>query len=452
MTDYYAILEISRAAQADDIAKAYRRAALTYNPSINHTAADGSGAQSQTDDYQQLPDIQQQQQQQRNQHTSMVRKALSMQHSAADRARGNGVGTVNMTTSTLTAAEKQRRFKLVSQAYTVLSQPKLRAVYDAYGEDGVRHGGTGSIGIPGGLAIDDIDPEKTFRTFFGVDSPFQVLGNRNILSAEKGQVSGLTNTQHHFFSESAAVDKSPPPAPPVETELWVTLEDIDCGALRCLQWTNKHIINNTSALRNSSQKMGALVSEGSTGSAQHRGQYGEVSERSATAAQVFNATATVVARESPAAFELPIPVGVPDGSVLTLKGLGNTQEGCVQGDVLVKIRTKPHERFRRGSCSSGTCISCARIHDLHITVPISLTDALCGVTVSVKTIDHRELDVLIDQVVHPSFKKVLIGEGMHTGNPADADQRGDLVIECTVNFPQYLTAAQKEEIRRVLNQ
>ena len=135
MADYYAILGISHAAEVDEVAKAYRRAALTYNPLCNPDSED--------------------------------------------------------------EAELTRRFKLVSQAYVVLSSAKTRAVYDAYAENGVRHGGT--FEVNSGLAIDQIDPDEVFRRFFGVDNPFQVIGD----------VSGLHSTQHHFYSEAAA-EKAPP--------------------------------------------------------------------------------------------------------------------------------------------------------------------------------------------------------------------------------------------------
>ena len=328
MSDYYAILGISHAAQADDIAKAYRRAALTFNPDIKRPGGDD----------------------------------------------------VDPGTDDMTIDEKRRRFKLVSQAYVVLSDQKARAVYDAYGDNGVRHGGTGGVGIPGGLDIDKTDPDQVFRKFFGVDSPFQVLGN----------ISGNDNTQHQFYSQSAAQNKNPPPAPPVHATLEVTLEDIHQGATRRVEWTNSH-----------TNKMG-------------------------------NST------ESPASFEFPVPKGVADGAVLTLKGKGNTKDGCVQGDVLVTVKTQAHPSFVRNG------------DDLHVTAPISLADALCGVTVTVSTIEGRTLNLLIDEVVHPKFQKVLPGEGLAVAGTGN--KRGRLVVECATNFPAYLTAEQKAELRRILEQ
>jgi len=65
------------------------------------------------------------------------------------------------------------RFKLVAEAYDVLSDPKKRAVYDQYGEEGLK------VGVPINDEGDFTDaytfhgnPEKVFREFFGGDNPF----------------------------------------------------------------------------------------------------------------------------------------------------------------------------------------------------------------------------------------------------------------------------------------
>lgn len=317
MTDYYAVLGLSRSAEGDAIAKAYRRQALTYNPDCNLDHDD--------------------------------------------------------------PVELGRLFKLVSQAYVVLSDPKLRAIYDAYGEDGVRHGGTGNVGVPGGLAVEDTDPNAVFRQFFGVDSPFQVIGDIN----------GVRNNQHHFFSTDAATDKNPPKAPAVQTSLKVTLEDVFLGSTRKVTWTS----------------------------------YTENKNGDKTTTD--------------ASFEFPVPKGVKTGDVVTIKGKGNIREGNTQGDVLVTIEVEKHDYFLRDG------------DNLVVVVPVTLTEALCGTSLPITTIEKRKLNVLIDEVVHPAFKRVIAGEGLP--NFQNNNKRGDLVVQCSTAFPKYLTAEQKAELRRILD-
>ena len=262
----------------------------------------------------------------------------------------------------------------------VLSDPKLRAIYDAYGEDGVRHGGTGDVGVPGGLAVEDTDPNAVFRQFFGVDSPFQVIGDIN----------GVRNNQHHFFSTDAATDKNPPKATAVQATLDVSLEDVALGATRkaTWQWTNEN-------------------------------QRGEKSVCDAS-------------------FEFPIPKGIHHGDVVTIKGKGNVREGHTQGDVLVTINILPHERFTRDG------------DNLCVVTPITLTQALAGASLSVETIDKRTLTILIDEVVHPQYRRVISGAGMP--KYGDPSARGDLIVVCATTFPKYLTAEQKSELRRILGE
>ena len=315
MADFYAILGLSHTAEADDIAKAYRRAALTYNPECN------------------------------------------LEH--PDRA------------------ELERRFKLISQAYVVLANPKARAVYDVYGEFGVLNGGTGKVGLPGGLQLDEVDPGAVFRRFFGVDNPFQVLGD----------ISGIKNNQHQFFSASAATDKSPPQVGPVQVVLSVSLEDVFLGATRSVTWTRVH-----------------------------------------TTARDETTTETV-------ASEVTVPKGAADGTTLVLRGKGSTKHGMRAGDVFIRLESQNHAKYARKG------------DNLHIVVPISLVDALAGVSVAVVTIDGRELQVLIDEIVHPKYQKRLIGEGMAKQDGG----RGDLVVECDIQFPKYLSSEQKTEVKRILS-
>lgn len=273
----------------------------------------------------------------------------------------------------------QKTFKLVSQAYTVLADPQTRGIYDLYGEDGVRHGGTGTVGVPGGVDVDAIDPDVVFRRFFGVDNPFQVLD----------EISGVQNNQHHFFSVTAAKDMNPPKTAPVNVELQVLIEDVFHGSSRRVNWT---ITDSTAR--------------------------GEV-------------TAT-----SPGTFEVTVPKGIQAGNQIILRGKGNRQDGFSQGDVIVTVLIAPHDRFTR----SGD--------DLVVVVPITLVDALCGTNVVVKTIEGRDLPLQIDEIVHPNFKRIIPSEGLPVYQ--QPGKRGNLVVTCTTEFPRYLSAEQKSEVRRIL--
>ena len=57
-------------------------------------------------------------------------------------------------------AEAEEKFKQISQAYSVLSDPQKRQMYDQYGEEAFTHGGPGGGGA-------GFDPFDLFREAFG---------------------------------------------------------------------------------------------------------------------------------------------------------------------------------------------------------------------------------------------------------------------------------------------
>eukprot|EP00041_Stephanoeca_diplocostata_P015871 m.305611 g.305611 ORF g.305611 m.305611 type:complete len:327 (+) comp20183_c0_seq3:100-1080(+) len=64
-------------------------------------------------------------------------------------------------------------FRAVAEAYTVLSTPKLRAVYDTFGLEGLNNGAPiGDQGYSESWSFHG-DARRVFREFFGGDNPFQ---------------------------------------------------------------------------------------------------------------------------------------------------------------------------------------------------------------------------------------------------------------------------------------
>ncbi|VDM34411.1 unnamed protein product [Hydatigera taeniaeformis] len=111
--DYYTVLKIDRGADGESIKKAYRKLALRWHPDKN-------------------PDNKE---------------------------------------------EAERQFKLVSEAYEVLSDPQKREIYDTYGKEGLTNGGVGPSDFSafGGFPFHFRDPMEIFAQVFG-SSLFDVFG------------------------------------------------------------------------------------------------------------------------------------------------------------------------------------------------------------------------------------------------------------------------------------
>ncbi|KAK9764587.1 hypothetical protein K7432_007768 [Basidiobolus ranarum] len=72
--------------------------------------------------------------------------------------------------------EAERRFKLLAEAYEVLGDAKKRAIYDRYGEQGLKTGGRSSSKFDTGFKFSGgfqfHSPEEVFSSFFNGKDPF----------------------------------------------------------------------------------------------------------------------------------------------------------------------------------------------------------------------------------------------------------------------------------------
>ncbi|GLH15975.1 hypothetical protein R5R35_005639 [Gryllus longicercus] len=122
--------------------------------------------------------------------------------------------------------------------------------------------------------------------------------------------------------------------------------------------------------------------------------------------------------------EVHVDKGMHENQKIYFRGEGDQQPDVEPGDVIIVLQQKAHERFQR----SGD--------DLIMTHTISLTEALCGFTMTVRHLDGRDLLVKhpMGQIVKPADIKGIKGEGMpHHRNPFE---RGNLYIKFDVTFPE----------------
>jgi DnaJ family protein B protein 4 len=134
--------------------------------------------------------------------------------------------------------------------------------------------------------------------------------------------------------------------------------------------------------------------------------------------------------------------GWKSGTKVRFPRAGNEVAPGSSQDLVFVVEEKPHARFTRDG------------HDLRAKVPLPLVDALAGSkapTRTVEALDGRKLSVRVpDGIVRPGQTSVLRGEGMPIRKQADGRAKGDLIVEWDVVFPERLTPAQKEGVRKVL--
>ena len=130
--------------------------------------------------------------------------------------------------------------------------------------------------------------------------------------------------------------------------------------------------------------------------------------------------------------EVKIPAGVSDGQTIRLRGKGAPGYGDgPPGDALVAIRVSEHPLFKRAG------------DDIHITLPITIDEAVLGGKVPAPTIDGR-VNVTVPEGTSSGKTLRLRGKGVKKRGSA---QRGDQLIELTVVMPDSVDDKLKQFMR-----
>lgn len=129
-----------------------------------------------------------------------------------------------------------QKFKEIAEAYEVLSdrkstmtfmfielKAKKRALYDRYGEDGLRQGFGGSADTDG---FHFTDPETIFRTMFGTDNPFSTLFD-------------FDDFDDFGFSKFKRKTTSFKQPPPIVQPIYCTLEELFTGKTKRIKITKQ---------------------------------------------------------------------------------------------------------------------------------------------------------------------------------------------------------------------
>lgn len=141
--------------------------------------------------------------------------------------------------------------------------------------------------------------------------------------------------------------------------------------------------------------------------------------------------------------EIKVLPGYKKGTKIRFPDAGNESETGESQAITFVLEEKPHERFERDDADLI----------LKQKEKISLVDALtnAGGTRTVVGIDGRRHNVQLPSgVIKPDTEIRVPGEGMPIRKADSPKKRGDLVLKLEVVFPERLTPAQKEGIRKVL--
>eukprot|EP01025_Chloroclados_australasicus_P028837 TRINITY_DN285_c0_g1_i1.p1 TRINITY_DN285_c0_g1~~TRINITY_DN285_c0_g1_i1.p1 ORF type:complete len:340 (-),score=51.15 TRINITY_DN285_c0_g1_i1:245-1264(-) len=335
--DYYEILGVSKDADADQLKKAYRKLAIKYHPDKN-------------------PDNKE-------------------------------------------AAEV--KFKEVSEAYEVLSDPEKRQIYDQYGEEGLKGGIPGSgapgEGFPEGFRVryqgfNPRNPEDLFREFFGGEDPFSMFFGAGMDDNFPGMRSSFRSSTFPGGGSARmrTGDMGVRKDPPILRDLVCSLEELYKGNTRKLK-VRRNLMDSS-------------------------GQSMQVEE----------------------ILEIDVKPGWKEGTKITFPEKGDERPGVTPSDLQFIIKEKPHPYFKRAG------------NDLIYSASVALVDALCGGTLTINQLDGRQLQIPYNQLSSSSMERRKHGEGMPISKTA-GKEKGDLLIKFNINFPtKQFSQEQKQQLRQIL--
>jgi len=357
----------------------------------------------------------------------------------------------------------EERFKQISEANDVLSEPKKRKIYDqlgyysdnidpaaaeayaraAQGGGGFPPGGFPGAGYPG--AGGTRGAQEVPFDFSGFDFSDLFSGQE---AAQQQQQAGKRGSFRDIFSgiftgggRGATMEpEGPEPGTDLEYQVHVGFWQAIRGTVMRLNITRQDTCTNCHG-HGYMEAPGACPECGGKGTIQQTGGRMKFnvtcprcggSGKARTICPVCRGEG-VVSRTEP--LEIRIKPGTRDGQRIRLAGKGNAGlHGGPAGDLYIIIRTGDNPVFRRDG------------DDIYLTVPITATEAALGSKVEVPTIDGRAL-LRIPPGTQSGQKLRLREKGVPSATKEGL--RGDEIVEVKVVVPHVQDERSKELLREL---
>ena len=307
-------------------------------------------------------------------------------------------------------------FKEINEAYSILSDPEKKKLYDQFGHAGVDpnagFGGAGG-GFQGGFGgFEDI-----FDMFGGMFGG----GGGGFRQRRNGPMKGrdIQQSMTITFEEAAFGVKKD-----IKVSKYVKCEK--CGGTGAEPGTSKAECPKCggSGQIHTSQRT-PFGSFDSVQPCDRCGGSGQIIEKPCSDCGGTGQVKKTVT------ISVNIPAGVDNDSIIPLRGQGEPgTNGGPNGDLYIVLTVRPHKVFkRRGS-------------DLQLEIPISFEQAALGAEITVPTLEEK-IKYKVPAGTQPGTIFRLKGKGI--ANPRGG-RKGDLYVKVDLEVPTKLTSKQKEAI------
>jgi len=326
----------------------------------------------------------------------------------------------------------EAKFKEVNEAYSVLSDEKKRAEYDAYGR--VFSGGAGGGAGAGGAGFEgfegfdfsnfasgqgfggngngfEFDLGDIFTDFFGGQRERARRGRDISVDIELSFSESVFGTERRMLlnkTTACSVCRGSGAKPGTAMETCKT-----CNGKGKIRENRRSIFGSVQTTRTCDNCQG-------------RGQV--------PAEKCGNCHGAGVTRKQEE-IAVRVPVGIEDGEVIRLGGAGEAMQGGSAGDLYVKVHVTKHHLFRREGSN------------LVMDLSVKLSSALLGDEYTIETLDGN-VTVKIPEGIKPGEILRMRGKGV----PIDRNRRGDLLIKITIDLPSKLGKEAKKLVEELKKQ
>ena len=301
-------------------------------------------------------------------------------------------------------------FKVVNEAYQILSDQEKRSIYDRYGKDGLEGQGRAHGGF-GGSNMDDV--MDMFNSMFGGGG-------------------GFGRQERRDPSQKYALD--------FEIEIQLEFHEAVFGCEKKIDITYKTPCTDCK---------GTGAKEGKLSTCDYCGGQGQVLMRQGpmqfaqtcprcegqgqSATESCGSCSAKGYNEEEDTVTINIPAGVDSGNRLRAQGYGNESKNGQRGDLYLTFIVEEDENFIRNG------------NDIYIEVPVFFTQAILGETISIPTLDG-ELELELKKSTKDKEQFIFDGEGVvdvHSG------RKGRLVAQIQMILPKKINDEQKELLEKL---
>jgi len=310
--------------------------------------------------------------------------------------------------------EAELNFRAAAEAYSVLSDPQKRAVYDRYGHAGLGSRGFESSGFNASIFEDFQD---ILGDLFGVEDILGGGRRRGGARTQRGQRGADLRYDMSLSFDEAATG--------VSTKIHIARHETceSCHGTAAKSGTGMSTCKTCGGRGQVSYSQGFFSITRTCSACQGVGQV------------IRDACVTCRGQgriERERTLEVGVPAGVDSGTRLRMAGHGEPgTNGGPSGDLYIFLEVKEHAFFeRRGA-------------DLYCTIPVSISQATLGDTIKVPTLAAEE-----DLEIPEGTQSGQIFRKKSKGLPNPHGGRGDLYVSVRVEIPAKVTREQ----RRLLEQ